>query len=275
LAATDEHIAGRAFPLRQTGVKRMANVVKLERGGVGPTALARLKEELAALPRAKVLQVNVDVDRAVSTVSRALPRVRAIRAQIVRELPAFDLTNIDKLSLFAEALAEADLLLKVVVPKGDQRHALVPEARRLRTLLSAVATALDCRGLLRATALQRLKGANGYINLSHDLQLLASTLRATWSKVEKSCPVPFADLDRAAQLTVALRGSAAAEAAVSSLVEAKDLRCRAFTLLVLAYDDVRRAATYLRAHEGDAKSIAPCLYPGRPRKRSPRAKKAP
>jgi hypothetical protein len=48
---------------------------------------------------------------------------------------------------------------------------------------------------------------------------------------------------------------------------ASEARLRAFTQLIRLYEDARRAVAYLRAAEGDADTIAPSLYPGRPRRR--------
>jgi len=55
--------------------------------------------------------------------------------------------------------------------------------------------------------------------------------------------------------------------------EAADVRRRADTLFVRAYDEVRRIVAYLRWHEGDADSIAPSLYAKR--KASRRRRKEP
>jgi hypothetical protein len=46
--------------------------------------LARLKPDLAALPRSKVVQLNVEVHQAVSIIMGALPAVQALRPQIAR-----------------------------------------------------------------------------------------------------------------------------------------------------------------------------------------------
>ena len=51
---------------------------------------------------------------------------------------------------------------------------------------------------------------------------------------------------------------------------ANDTRQRAFTLLVTAYDEVRRAVTFVRWAEGDADAFAPSLY-AKSRKRRPGA----
>jgi len=52
----------------------------------------------------------------------------------------------------------------------------------------------------------------------------------------------------------------ARECAPPGLVAALDLRRRAFTLLLFAYDEARVAITYVRRREGDAELIAPSLY---------------
>ena len=41
------------------------------------------------------------------------------------------------------------------------------------------------------------------------------------------------------------------------------IRDQAFTLMMRAYDEVRRAVTFLRWQQGDADTIAPSLYAGR------------
>src|SRR5262249_40949034 len=47
--------------------------------------------------------------------------------------------------------------------------------------------------------------------------------------------------------------------------DASLLRAKAFTLFVRAYDEDRRAANYLRWHEGDADDLVPSFFKGRPR----------
>jgi hypothetical protein len=56
------------------------------------------------------------------------------------------------------------------------------------------------------------------------------------------------------------------EQAPAAIDEASNNRQRAFTLLLTAYSQVRRAITYLRWNEGDADSIAPSLYAARRKK---------
>jgi hypothetical protein len=46
-----------------------------------------------------------------------------------------------------------------------------------------------------------------------------------------------------------------------------ELRRRAYTLFVQAYDEVRRPVTYVRWEEGDVDEIVPSLFAGRTRTR--------
>ncbi len=50
------------------------------------------------------------------------------------------------------------------------------------------------------------------------------------------------------------------EAAENQGSELQLLRAKVFTMLVKAYDQVRRALAYLRHEEGDADEIAPSLF---------------
>jgi hypothetical protein len=60
-----------------------------------------------------------------------------------------------------------------------------------------------------------------------------------------------------------LRAIGEKEQAPAVVADASARRARAFTLFVRAYDQVRRAVTYLRWEDDDADLIAPSLYRGR------------
>ncbi len=103
-----------------------------------------------------------------------------------------------------------------------------------------------------------------------------NTLRTASSKLEKSYPMPLAALDRASKLAFAMGDSSPVETAASSYAAALDLRSRAFTLLMVAYNEVRRAVAYLRAYERDAEFDRADPLQGRTAPgRLPRGKKAP
>src|SRR6478736_2376428 len=60
-------------------------------------AFARVKPELDALKVEEFLQVNLDVTAAVTTILGLLPEVKALREQMVKRLPDFDIAAFDKL----------------------------------------------------------------------------------------------------------------------------------------------------------------------------------
>jgi hypothetical protein len=95
---------------------------------------------------------------------------------------------------------------------------------------------------------------------------LTATLRASWKKISTRTALQLTDLDKAesaaGRLLEAIREDGQGPSALNSLLE---LRQRYFTLLVRAYDQVRRAVTFL--HWGaEADRLAPSLYGRRVRR---------
>jgi len=94
-----------------------------------------------------------------------------------------------------------------------------------------------------------------------------SVLRNNLSVIEGKCAVSAQELDHAERLSfrilriVGLREQAEAASAATA-----NQRDRAFTLFVRCYDQIQRVVYFLRWNEDDADTIAPSLYPSRPRK---------
>src|SRR4051794_14435888 len=57
---------------------------------------ARVTADLAALDPEDLVQVNLEITPAVTTVLGVLPELKALREQIAKELPTFDLASFDK-----------------------------------------------------------------------------------------------------------------------------------------------------------------------------------
>ena len=77
-----------------------------------------------------------------------------------------------------------------------------------------------------------------------------------------------ADLDEAERLSDQIIGAYALRNHRSAgLATSLDDRHRAYTVLVRAYDQARRAVTYLRWDQGDAELFAPSLWARRKRRR--------
>jgi hypothetical protein len=265
---TDRESPG-GFPAGTTGESIMdsgVNVAKDE--ALVEEAYERVKGELAALAPEALVQVNLDVQVAVSTILGALPEIRALRDRIVKELPAFDVVSFDKLEDYAQALAFTQSKFQFAAqPVGDLDTVSV-EAVRLREMLVANAQALALSGLFDAQNLEQLKGANGYKNVAQDLQALSTAIRENWANIQGKSPLTADDVQAASRVALRLtRLVGLKEQGPALLAAATELRTRAFTLVSQTYEETRLAVAYLRRREGDADSIAPSLYPGKGRRR--------
>jgi hypothetical protein len=110
----------------------------------------------------------------------------------------------------------------------------------------------------------RVRIGKGYQHLTAEVFGLLALLRARWNEVAGRSAVQTSELEFASRLADDLASSLRQrEEARTVLGEASLCRQRAFTLLVRAYDDARRAVTYLRWHSEDVDRIAPSLFAGR------------
>jgi hypothetical protein len=225
---------------------------------------ARILPELHALTAEELIAINLEIPSVVATTLGALPEIRALRTEMVQDVPNFDLTAFDKLEDYAIALNYAHAAYLTATQPADDLDAVSTEAAALREMLFLDATALSRRGLVDGNRLKDLPGTNGYKNLATDLEMLASVLRESWTQIEGKSALQVNELDRAEKLgqrlmrIVGLREQGRAQVAAAT-----DLRTRAFTLLARAYDQARRAVTFLRWENDDFDRIAPSLYSGR------------
>jgi hypothetical protein len=93
-----------------------------------------------------------------------------------------------------------------------------------------------------------------------------------WPQVAAKTAVEKKELERAAKLGPELMFALAAkkQATKKGAKEPAEMRARAFTLLVTAYESARRAVSYLRWAEGDADTVAPPIA----KRRGPRKSKS-
>jgi hypothetical protein len=246
----------------------MEPIKGLDNEALANAVLERMKGDLAALKKEQLLAVNLDISAAVATVLGVLPEVNALREQIVKELPSFDVARFDKLEDCALALSFAQAKYLSATQPPDGFDELAAEAARLRERLLAETKALVHHGLVSDAQLGQLKGANGYKNVATDLMVLTNIMQAGWAQIQGKTPTTAQDLEQASRVaTRFLRVVGQREQGPEKVAEATELRLRAYTLMLLAYEDARRAVTYLRAPHGDVDTIIPSLYPGRPRRR--------
>jgi hypothetical protein len=227
-------------------------------------AYKRLLPEYESLNSDELVGINLDIPKTVSTVLGAGSRLSALTARIAEEMPEFDVELITKLDTYAMALSHAHTLYALASDGADALQPLIAEGRKLRTMLLADARALALRGHLHAGCMKELRGSKGYQSLAFDLQLLAAWLRGAFPQIAGQSGVQAGDLVRAEGVAAGIvRAIGLREQGNAALRSAADVRVRAFTLLTRAYDQTRRAVTYLRWEEGDVERIVPSLYAGR------------
>lgn len=232
------------------------------------TAAAR-----AALAPGDLLRINLDIPSVVATVLGALPKLRALREDIQKRFVGFDLAQFDAIERYACALSYAHAAVLAASAPTEDLPALARRAIQLRELLTSDASALVRRGLLEGKRLSDLKRRPGYLAIAYDLGVLVRVLRARWSDIASKSAIQPSDLDEADRLYERLSHAHGARSRASeNITSAADDRVRAFTLLVRAYDQARRAAVFVRWEEEDADDLVPSLWAGRGGRRATKAK---
>jgi len=223
-----------------------------------------LLPKFQALTEAEVEVVNLDIAAAVTTVLGVQPRVVALEDQMAKELPAFDREVCSKLSVYALGLSHAHTLYMMASAPQDSLQPLADEGAALHDTLLKDANALVQRKLIDGKQLRDLKGVVGYKNIAFDLQILAQTFRNAGESIAGKCATQPAEVLRAEQIAaMLLQAIGIKEQGAATVAAWVDMRNRAFTLFVNAYDQVRRAVGYLRWNQEDADAVAPSLYAGR------------
>jgi hypothetical protein len=226
-------------------------------------AVEKLRSKMEAIESSELSQVLIDPLTAATTVRGAYPKIIKFRDAMVA-LSGFDADNIDQLETYALAAhATQTRMLASSTPPEDFAK-IVEETTELRAQFVSDATTLARRGLIDDVPLGLLKGTTGYKNIASDVMTLSTIFRDAWPRIVGKACVTEEELDHAEVLSdvlindVGIREQSPAAKAASALE-----RQQAFTLFTNAYDQVRRALTYLRWSEGDVDDIAPSLYSGR------------
>jgi len=231
-------------------------------------AFVRLTPEMAAVPEGKLLPLNVDVEAVTAIVLGALPRISALRGQLLETYAVFDVERFDRLELYPWCLQHAQTLYLSASRKAECSAEVVDAGIQLRRRLRKEARMLAERGWIDGTRLAKLSRGKGYLDLSTDLGILLKVLQDAWPQLEGRCPVPAEDLATAADLTsVFVRAASRLQKTPEEVASAQEWRRRAFTILHRAYNRIRLAVLYLRVDHGDGERIAPPLFPERNRRR--------
>ena len=226
-------------------------------------AFESTQAERDAIDSKDVAMPNLDVDNTLSTASAALPTIRGLRGS-VSTLPASDMRQFDRIEIYIWALLYAHMAYGVATKPPEPLPAMAARAAKKRDLLNAEVAVLVKRGTIDGKQLDQLRGGVSYRHIALDLLLLVFLLQQHWSVISGRTMSTPEELTEAQVLGRALFEAVnGRERTSEEVIKAANDRSRAFVLLVRAYDEVRRAATYLRWHEGDVDTLVPSLYAGR------------
>lgn len=230
-------------------------------------AFARLEAEIRAVPTSELTSVNLDVPTAITTVVGSLKEILPLREQIAK-VGGVDIDKLDKLRDYADALSHAQGGYRAATAPTDPVTQLAAEVTANRDQLYTDAHALARRGLMDMARVEKLRTPSGHRNIAMDVVGLASLFREHAPTLKNRTAVTEEELEQALHLAQQLMDAVGERDQAPSIVNAASLlRQQAYTLLVNAYDEVRRAITFLRWKEGDADTIAPSLWAGRAVKR--------
>ena len=226
-------------------------------------AFVRREVEIRAVPADALAPINIDVITSMATVLGALPGLRELRPTIAM-LPAFDLAAFDALEDYTMALGATHSRWMIATAPREALPELGAAAVEVRDTLVADATALARRGVLDGQLVANFRSGVGYRAVVRDLMGLTALLRDAWDTVSRLTALEESELVAASNLADRIVGALGErEQNPAKTVDAALVRQQAYTLWTRAYDEARRAVSYLRWHEGDADKIAPSLFAGR------------
>lgn len=234
-----------------------------------PAAFDSVRAEIAAVPADALASVNLEIPRAARRALVVADRLAPLMPELAK-LHDLDLRAIERLRIYALALLHAQALVDLAEEEATPLSVLVAEATPLRASLIATVEMLAHFGLISIERVEGIRRTKAYADLAAHLLTLALVLREVWDEVKNRVCVSRADVDRAVALSAALsKALGIREASPDPLAEPSDcrfVRAQAYTLFVRAYDECRRAVTYLRWHDGDVMQIVPSLRPRRARR---------
>jgi hypothetical protein len=224
-------------------------------------AYQQLLPQILAFPESDTLHINLDVPTVVTTLLGAIPALMGLRPHIVEELPRFDITQVDEMEFRVLALSHAHALYLGTARPVIGFPELVQLGTKRRDIIYAEAQTLIARGLLDPTTVREVKRESGHRALAVDLQVLATSILAIYGTL------PTRPLTSEQELTEALHIADQINYAVGirdqgpqTPAEAANIRNRCYAWVFKSWDQMRRAASYLRWDEKDVDLILPSPF---------------
>ncbi len=235
-------------------------------------AFARVGPEIDAMPAAGLGRITLHVPTAVKIGFGALPNIEAKQDEFRRRLPEYDAVRASHLRDYARASLYTHLVAIRHATGESRLRALLAEATPLRERMLSAAEVHALYGLLDAGRVAAIRRGAGHLDTANDLVELAMIFRDARAKLAGKTQVTDAEAARADELGFqiidALGQRDVGTDGLSAPAKQEEDRLKAFWLFSNAYEESRRAMTFVRWYEGDADLLVPSLFSGR-RRRSP------
>lgn len=219
-------------------------------------ALDPLLDEMQALS-ADELQSSAWSEKKAAVVLAALPRIRALLPRIVKELPDFDVTRLDRLEVYAKALRVCQaFFFEMQIMPADLRGAVWKGARLRRRFVRSFNWLVE-RGELRHDDASCHSKCVGWWRLHFDLSELPHVLKYEEEKLGWSMATSGEEAKRIREQLCAI--GRWRQRASDNVMIAYRGRERVYTLMSRTYEEARDAVRLVRRYQGDVDTIAPPL----------------
>jgi len=230
---------------------------------------ARWEARIRAVRAGEVAPANVNLTRAVTVALGAHANLLASRDEIAATVSDFRREALDDLASLGYAVWHADLLYRVASDPSLSCADLMPEAEALRELMLSQARVQAKRGRIPQSVIDTVEPGSGIEDRANDLLVLTEAFRSRWEALSSKVDLSPEELDRADALAAQLLGRLAARAVPSRKegeLSAAEVRTRAWTLLLGAYEECRRGAAAVWWYEpGGWEQYVPSLRVGQGR----------
>jgi hypothetical protein len=225
-----------------------------------------------ALDPKELLQLNLDVGTVVTTCVGVAHRMMKDRG-FLSALKDFDIVALDGLETAALGLTVAQAQYIRATTPPDSLPDLVDRGTKLRHSFETWSTSLADAGLVNAKEYASIPTTTGYRDLAFALTTYVVSFRsADWVRIKAKSVLTDEMLIEAETISQQILGLVGdRDLSPAKVAEAADIRQRMFTICVRRYDQVRRAATYMRWDQGDVDEVVPSLYVKGPRSQSTKA----
>lgn len=230
-------------------------------------ALRDLQGVLRAIPKSKLLRIHASPDIIGKLVLERTHEIAPYLPRIARlpEVNHFWVNNLAKIALALLAV-RAHRLAARNKPRADLAAAY-QSGSELKGVLHDWVRILIRRKLLPGDCLDTIEVSRSYTGTGRELTALAKLLRHHAAAIHGKTPITPEDIARAAALGGLLTREGEARFQRTQMDEdAALLYQQAYTLLVLAYDEVRRCIRFLDA--GAEPRVVPSLFQNRGRKKN-------